>query len=107
MIYEVRTYTCKVGFVQRQLAFYREHGFEVQSRILGAPVLFGVTEVGELNTYIHIWAYESHADREARRAALMAEPAWRAYLQRSEEVDYLIGQATTLYNAFPMAPRAA
>ena len=35
---------------------------------------------GPINEIVHIWAFESLDDRDARRARLMADPAWRAFL---------------------------
>jgi len=37
------------------------------------------SEIGTLNQVAHIWAYSSHVDREKRRLALEADPAWTAF----------------------------
>lgn len=96
MLFDLRTYTCRPGTVKAHLALYEAEGFEVQSKHLGAPFLYAVTESGMLNTYVHIWAYESADDRARRRAALQADPAWVAYLKRSAEAAYLVSQENRL-----------
>jgi hypothetical protein len=40
---------------------------------------FYVSEIGPLNQVVHIWVYDSMADREQRRAALEADPLWDAF----------------------------
>ena len=92
MLYDHRTYTCRPGTIKRQLELYREHGYPVQLKHIGKPLLHAVTEVGDVNAYVHIWAYEDMADRERRRAAMKADPDWAAYLSFSAEAGYLIGQ---------------
>ena len=63
MIFDHRIYTCRPGTVGKQLQIYAEHGYAVQTRHLGEPVLYGITETGPINSYIHVWAYEDAADR--------------------------------------------
>ena len=92
MIYDMRIYTCRPGTVPAQLELYRQHGYATQVKHLGKPVLYGVTETGPINTYVHVWAYESAADREKRRAAMQADPDWQAFLKQTREAGYLIGQ---------------
>jgi len=35
---------------------------------------------------VHVWKYASQAEREKKRDALMADPAFQAYLQKSREL---------------------
>ena len=74
MLYDHRTYTCHPGTIRKQLALYGEHGFPVQLRHIGRPLLHSVTEIGDVNSYVHIWVYEDMADRERKRAAMKADP---------------------------------
>lgn len=92
MIFDHRTYTCKPGTVPLQLALYEKHGKAPQEKHLGKPVLYGVTETGKINTYIHVWAYDDAADRAKKRAAMQADPDWVAFLKRSGEAGYLVTQ---------------
>ena len=101
MIYDHRTYTCRPGTIRKHMALYGEHGWAVQSRHLGLPILYGAVETGDVNSYVHVWAYEDAADRAARRAALAADPDWQAYLARSAEAGYLVSQTNTLLTPAP------
>jgi hypothetical protein len=92
MIFDMRIYTCKPGTVPLQMELYKKHGYAAQTRHLGQPVLYGITETGPINTYVHVWAYESAADREKKRAAMQADPEWQAFLKASREAGHLIAQ---------------
>ena len=96
MLFDHRIYTTRPGGLARQLALFGEHGLEVQKRHQGEPVAFLVTESGPLNSYVHLWAYENAAHRESARAALAADPEWRAYLARSAQAGDLIAQENRL-----------
>jgi hypothetical protein len=39
---------------------------------------------------VHLWAYQSQADREERRDALYADPAWQDYLREVLAMDFLV-----------------
>ena len=99
MIFDMRTYTCKPGTVPAQLKLYEEHGLKVQTKHLGQPALYGVTETGAINTYVHVWAYEDAGDRAKKRAAMQADPDWIAFLKRSGEAGYLLGQSNQILQA--------
>lgn len=99
MLFDVRTYSCRPGTIKLQLELYEKLGFAPQTRHLGQPVAFLVTETGPINTYIHIWAYESAADRETKRAGMQADPDWQAFLKASAEAGYLTGQQNQLMTA--------
>ncbi len=96
MLIDHRTYTTRPGGLHKQLALYGEHGFPVQRRLAGDPLAFLVTETGPLNSYVHLWAYENAAHREEVRAALAADPDWKAYLARSAEAGNLVAQENRL-----------
>ena len=96
MLYDVRTYVCRPGTIKAHLAIYEEHGFEVQKKHLGEPVLYAQTETGNVNSYIPVWAYKDAADRAQRRAAMQADPGWIAYMKRSAEAGYLQSQNNQL-----------
>lgn len=107
MLFDVRTYTCKPGTLLKQLKLYEEYGFPAQSRHLGQPVFYGVTETGVVNSYLHVWGYESAADRETKRAAMEADPDWQTYKAKSAEAGYLVRQENTLMvNAPFWSPKA-
>lgn len=105
MLYDHRTYTCRAGTVRKALDLYAEHGFPVQTRHLGQPLLYALTEVGDVNQYVHIWAYQDVTDRAKRRAAMQADPAWQSYLQKAAEAGYLIKQENKLLLTAPFLQR--
>jgi hypothetical protein len=82
MIVEERIYTLKVAGAPEWLKTYEAEGMKIQLAHLGNMVGYYATEVGDLNLIVHMWAYESFEDRLKRRAALGADPAWRAYLAK-------------------------
>ncbi|MEL7611011.1 NIPSNAP family protein [Halomonas sp. ATBC28] len=92
MLYDHRTYTCMPGTLKKQMALYEEHGWAIQKRHLGEPLLYGPVETGNVNSYVHIWVFKDVADRSQRRAAMQSDPEWAAYLKKSGEAGYLISQ---------------
>jgi hypothetical protein len=104
MLLDVRTYTTRPGTLRKHLELYAAHGFEVQRRHLGDPLVYMIAESGRQNSYMHIWVYDSAADRSARRALLQADPEWTAYLARSAEAGYLVSQENQLMSPAFFAP---
>ena len=104
MLFDHRTYKIKPGHVTAHLDIYEKHGFEAQTRHLGKPLLYMMGESGEVNTVVHVWAYEDAADRMKRRAAMMADPQWRVYLGHLNESGLLLDQRTNLMVPAKFAP---
>jgi hypothetical protein len=104
MLLDHRTYTVRPGKLPEQLKLYEEHGLAAQKRHLGEPVAYLITETGELNTYVHIWAYQDAGDRETRRAAMQADPEWQAFLRKSADAGYLVQQENKLMTPASFAP---
>ena len=97
MLFDVRTYRCKPGTLNKHLALYKETGMGPQTAALGGgPFAYLVAETGELNTDLDIWQYKDAADRAARRAVMMADPAWQTYLSESAKLGALEHQQNTL-----------
>ena len=86
MIYEIRTYRLSNGAVPAYLKLVEEEGIAIQRRHLGALVAYFQSEIGPLNEIVHIWAYASLDDREARRTGLMADPEWQAFLPKIRDL---------------------
>lgn len=82
MLVEERCYTTHPGKVGAYLALYEAEGLAVQQRILGRMVGYYRAEIGELNQVVHLWAYTDLAERAQRRATLLADPQFKAYLQK-------------------------
>jgi len=96
MLLDVRTYDCRPGTIKKHLALYERLGKAPQTRHLGQPFAYLVTETGNVNQYLHIWAYENAADRERRRAAMQADPEWIAYVEESAKLGALERQENRL-----------
>lgn len=92
MIIDCRTYEIKVGRMDRLLELYEQRGLEVQTRHLGPPIGYYTTQIGPLNQMVHMWAYESLADRTRRRAALESDVRWREYLRAAGQLDAIVQQ---------------
>jgi len=74
VIYEVRTYTLKPGSVpQFEDIFAKALPEREKYSPLGA---FWHTEIGPLNEVIHVWPYESLAERTRIRAEAAQSPNW-------------------------------
>jgi hypothetical protein len=106
MLYDHRTYFCKQGAMQKQIELYRAHGFAAQIRHIGRPVLFATTEVGDLNSYVHVWAYASMEERSRKREAMQSDPEWQAYVRLSREAGHLLRQENTFLQSVTFPPAA-
>jgi hypothetical protein len=73
MYYEIRTYRIKTGALPVYLKLVEEEGIALQKQYLGELVGYFYSEIGPLNQIVHIWAYPSLDEREARRTALAAD----------------------------------
>ena len=80
MLIDHRTYRVKPGTVKPHLELYEKYGLVPQSRHLGKPVAYMFAESGDLNTIVHMWAYETLDERTEKRARLAADPGWQAYV---------------------------
>ena len=83
MILEERTYTIRTGLVADYLKLYETEGYATHCRHLGLPVGWFTTETGTLNQVVHMWRYDSHAEREIKRARLYADPIWLAFIPKT------------------------
>ena len=70
MLVDLRTYRVKPGYAQAQMDVYEKYGFPTQVKYCGEPIAYLSAESGELNTLVHLWAFEDAGDRAQRRAAM-------------------------------------
>ncbi|MFB9324482.1 NIPSNAP family protein [Paenibacillus aurantiacus] len=75
MVYEMRTYTVKVGKLNEYIKHFEEVGLPIISKY-AKLIGYWYTDIGELNQVIHIWEYEDLNQRAARRKALYSDPEW-------------------------------
>ncbi len=87
MYYEIRTYRLRNGAIPEYLKVVEDEGIAIQKRHLGQLVGYFYSEIGPINEIVHIWAFASLDERQERRAALMADPAWRAFLPQDPGPD--------------------
>ena len=104
MIVDLRIYTTRPNKTAEFVALYEAEAWPLQQKHLGRCLGWFVTAEGPLNQVVHLWAYESHADREARRAAMAADPAWGAYLRRAGELGLLVAQENRLLRPTDFSP---
>ena len=96
MLLDVRTYTCRPGTIKAHLALYEKMGKGPQTKHLGQPLAYLVTETGDPNQYVHIWVYDNAGDREKKRAAMQADKDWIAYTGESAKLGALVSQENKL-----------
>ena len=89
MIVDLRIYTVRPNRVDEFVATYQKHAWPLQSKHLGRCLGWFKPVEGQLNQIVHMWAYDSQADRERKRAALYADPAWQQYLVLVAEMGLL------------------
>lgn len=94
MIVDHRTYTLHPGAVPEYFRMYEQEGLPIQRGHLVNLLGYYAVETGPLNQVIHLWGYRSAADREAKRAAMLADPAWQAYVKKVRPL--IITQETKL-----------
>ena len=82
MIVEERIYTTHPGKWREYLELFEAEGLAIQHRILGRMGGYYSAEIGELNQIVHLWAYEDLNERVQRRAALLADPGFKAYVAK-------------------------
>jgi NIPSNAP len=80
VIVEQRDYHVHTGRLPELVRLYAAEGIAIQQEVLGGFIGAFTTDVGALSTYTSLWGYESHAEREQRRAVLQARSDWQAFL---------------------------
>lgn len=105
MILDMRIYTCRPGMIKKHIELYKKFGYAAQTRNLGQPVVWATTEVGDVNTYVHIWAYHDVADRAKKREAMWADPDWQEYVKQSGELGALVSQENKILIASEFMPK--
>ncbi len=106
MIVDLRIYTTRPGKLAAFVKLYQDHAWDLQQKYLGRCLGWYTVAEGPLNQVVHLWAYESQADRETRRATMAADPAWGDYLRRSEEAGLLVSQENRMLKPTEFSPSA-
>lgn len=94
-----RVYTIRLRRMGEFLEVFDRLAMPILLRTLGHPLGFYVSQVGALNQFVHLWAYEDLADYERRSQARDAHPEFPAYLAASEHL--IVAQETRLIRQVP------
>jgi len=82
MIVEERDYHVTTGKLAELVTLYETEGIELQKGHLGNLIAVFTTDIGALSTYTSLWAYDTFAEREERRARLQADEQWKTFLAK-------------------------
>lgn len=104
MLIEHRTYTLKPLRTAEFIRLYEELALPLQQQYLGHLVGFFTSEVGTLNQVVHLWAFDSLAERERRRAAMEQDPRWAVYREALRTLDVIVHQETEMLRSVPFSP---
>ena len=104
MIVDLRIYTCKPARMAEFVAIYEKHALPLQNKYLGRCLGWYTTVEGSQNRVVHLWAYDSQADREARRNAMAADPAFAHYLKLVADADVLVSQENSIVTPTAFSP---
>ena len=102
MIVEERIYTLHVGKTAEYLTIYQDEGLAIQTRILPHLIGYFSTEIGPLNTIVHLWGYDDLNQRQQKRAELQANPGWKTYLGKIRPL--IVSQETRILLPAPFSP---
>jgi hypothetical protein len=90
MIADLRIYTTLPSRMAEFVALYENKAWPLQLKYLENCLGWYTTVEGELNTVVHLWGYADQGDRERRRTAMAADPAWGDYLRELGERGLLL-----------------
>jgi NIPSNAP len=102
LIVEERSYHVLTGKLPEVVRLYTEEGTAVQQEILGNLVGAFTVDVGDVSTIVHLWGYDSYAERERRRAQLQADERWKAFLAKIQPLIHT--QKTRMLLPTPYSP---
>jgi hypothetical protein len=104
LIVELRTYTVKPLRTSDFLQLYERAALPLQKKYLGHLIGFFVSELGPLNQVVHLWGFDSLAERESRRKQMEADPGWKLYRDALRELDVIVEQETKILKSVPFSP---
>ncbi|MFO1114268.1 MAG: NIPSNAP family protein [Beijerinckiaceae bacterium] len=104
MIVDLRIYTCKPARMAEFVAIYEKYALPLQNKYLGRCLGWFTTVEGAQNRVVHLWGYDSQADREARRKAMAGDPAFQTYLKLVAEADVLVSMENSIVAPTSFSP---
>jgi NIPSNAP len=104
LIVELRTYTVRPLRTSDFLQLYERAALPLQKKYLGHLIGFFVSELGPLNQVVHLWGFDSLAERESRRKQMEADPGWTLYRDALRELDVIVEQETKILKSVSFSP---
>lgn len=104
MIVEMRTYTLKPLRTAEFLQLYERAALPLQLKYLGHLIGFYTSEVGPLNQVVHLWGFDSLAQRESRRKQMEEDPGWAPYRDALRELDVIVAQESKMLKSTSFSP---
>jgi len=101
---EHRTYRFRPGTMQAWLKKYESSGLPLQKKYLGRPVGFFTTEIGNLHEVVLLWAFDSLDERDRRRSAMGADPAWQTYMSEIWAMNAIESQESKILRPTSFSP---
>jgi hypothetical protein len=82
-LYELRTYTLRVGTMAEAVKLYQEIGFPALQKGKHDKKLVGYfqADTGTINQLLHLWKFDDDADRRAHWTAVYANKDYRRGLR--------------------------
>jgi hypothetical protein len=80
LIVEERSYHVYTGKLPELVRLYADEGTAIQQEHLGNLIGAFTVDVGDVSTIVHLWGYDSYAERERRRPLLQADQRWKDFL---------------------------
>ena len=80
-VYEMRIYRTRPG-AAREWSNHIMEAMPIREKY-SKPVGLWISEAGQPNEVVHIWAYPDLNARAAARAAATADPGWQAFLKKT------------------------
>jgi hypothetical protein len=89
-----RIYTIRLRRMNEFIEVFDRLAMPILLKTLGYPLGFYTSQVGPLNQFVHLWAYQDLADYERRCQARDTHPDFPSYLAASEHL--IVAQETRL-----------
>jgi hypothetical protein len=105
MIVDHRTYTFRPGTLAKWVKKYEAEGLPIQKRHLGTFLGLFVTDIGNLHQTVMLWGYEDLADRDRRRGAMAADPAWQKFTSEVQALEAMQAQEIKILKPTEASPR--
>jgi hypothetical protein len=104
VIVEMRTYTVRPLRTKDFLLLYERAALPLQKKYLGHLIGFFVSEIGALNQVVHLWGFDSLAERERRRQLMEQDPGWDLYRNALRDLDVIEQQETKILKSTAFSP---